>query len=142
MKKKTTEIISLLILIAIIITSLVLNFPEFLMGNYASIKNVIVTGLYIATWILVYIVGKGIKSKIILNFSLVFWVLNLILGIVVYANEKDIPVGWAIPLTALFGGQWYGIRYFYPNGFMAFSILVMTISLFMCIASYISFRKQ
>lgn len=127
-------------MLATIITALILNFKEFLKGDYANTKNIFVTGLYIAVWISIYIIGKSIKSKIILNLSLVFWVLNLILGIAIYANEKAIPVDWALPLSALFGGQWYGIMYFYPSGFMVFSIIIITVSLVMSIASYISFR--
>lgn len=52
-KMKNKTILLIVLPISTIILGLVLNFPEALMGSAASTKNLIVTLVYLATWILV-----------------------------------------------------------------------------------------
>ena len=109
------------------------------MGGYATLNNVIVTFTYLIIWISISIIGITVKARGIMKYCTVFWAINLILGIAICANEIEIPVGWALPLSALFGGQWYGITYFYGGSmkFMTFSIIIMLISLVMVAITYL-----
>lgn len=55
-----------------IIIGLVLNFPEYLTGTEATIKNLVVTIIYMAIWILVLLIGVKYKSMSIIKYSCVF----------------------------------------------------------------------
>lgn len=137
--KNTTAVIIIILSVLITIGSMILNFSEFLMGGYATLNNVIVTFTYLIIWVSISIIGVTVKARVIIKYCSVFWAINLILGIAFCANEIEIPVGWALPLSVLFGGQWYGITYFYGS-IMTFSIIVMLISLVMFTITYLSLR--
>ena len=111
MKNKGTLIT--ILSIATFIICMVLNFPEFKMGSFVTIKNVIVTFSYVAIWILVLIVGViGKKSGIVL-YSSVFWIITLFISILtVYINVTGNSANWALPFAILFLGQWYGLGFF------------------------------
>ena len=122
-KRILTVILSIALVILSIgtfIICLVMNFPEFQNGGSTVIKSVIVTSAYAVVWILVLIIGILIKTRGIVKYCLVFWMITLTISVfMVYINiVKNIgTIGGYIgnilfPLILLFAGQWYGIRFF------------------------------
>lgn len=141
MKSKTVAVIIITILISI--GCIVLNFPVFLMGSYATLKNVIVTFTYLAIWISISMISAITKREGLTEYCRIFWAINLILGIAFYGNSIE-PIswmfGWALPLSILFGGQWYGMMYFAKN-FVQLSIIITLISSGMFAITYISHKQ-
>ena len=66
MKNKLT--IAIILSIIGIISGMVLNFNEFLMGNPASMKNLLVALAYISIWIFVLIIGIRNKNRKIIGY--------------------------------------------------------------------------
>lgn len=88
-----------------------MNFQEFLMGSPATIKNMIVTFVYIVIWILVLIIGIKNKNRGIMKYCSVFWIIMMFLSILTgYVNITGAQVDWALPFAILLFGQWYGIN--------------------------------
>lgn len=137
---KHKAIISIILPLAIIIVGLVLNFPEFLMGSPATIKNVIVTFVYLATWILILTINAKSKTRGIMKYYSVFWIITLFFAILVgYVNVTEATINWAIPFVILFLTQWYGINFFVES-YLTISIIIVSISLLMFIATFLSKR--
>lgn len=119
----------------------VLNFPEFLMGNPANIKNLIVTFIYIVIWIIVLGIGIKIKNRGLIRYSSIFWLMTLFFALLTwYVNVTHVNVSWAIPFVILFLGQWYGINFF-VGSHLTTSIVIAFISLVMFISSSISLKR-
>jgi|BioPla2DNA2_1021312.scaffolds.fasta_scaffold36976_5 hypothetical protein len=74
--KNSKNIIVVLLSVIATIVAIVLNFNEFLMGNYASVKNLLVTFSYMAIWILVLIVGSKTEDCGIIKYCSIFWILD------------------------------------------------------------------
>ena len=127
-----------IICIVAIIGGMILNFQEFLMGSPATVKNLLVTVVYMSIWIFVLVVGLRDKNRAILTFISVFWIITLLVSFsIMYANATGASVDWALPLAILLGGQWYGIMFF-VGSFLTFSLVVAFISLVMFTASIIT----
>ncbi|WP_339217106.1 hypothetical protein [Ornithinibacillus sp. FSL M8-0202] len=139
MNKNT--IILIILPISIIILGIVLNFPEFLMGSPASIKNLIVTIVFFTVWILILgICFKAMNRKIMLCYS-AFWIFTLIIAtLTFYIRISEITLPEVIPLITLFLTQWYGTNYFVDSQ-LTTSIWVSFISLTMFIVTIISSIK-
>lgn len=139
MKNITAVIIILSTLISI--GGIILNFSEFLMGGPATIENVVVTIIYLTMWIFISIISVVFKARGIIKYCSIFWAINLLLGILSYANFIDIPVSGALafPFGIIFFGQLYGIRYFARN-YIAFSIVVIFIALVMFLITFTSLK--
>lgn len=111
-----------------IIGGIVLNFQEFLMGNPANEKNLIVTIVYVAIWMIIMFLGYSMKSSKLMMYCSVYWTATLIFSILtIYINATEATVNWAIPFVILFIGQWYGVMCFIDN-FLNASILITSIS--------------
>jgi hypothetical protein len=124
MKRKTILIV-ILSLVAVI-GCMVLNFQEFQKGSTANEKNLIVTFIYVATWLLVILLGSS--SKKLLKYFYVFWITTLFISLVnLYINVTDVTASWALPLVILLMGQWYGLMYF-TSKFMVATIVIAIIS--------------
>lgn len=137
--KNSKNIIVVLSVIATIV-AIVLNFNEFLMGNYASVKNLLVTFSYMAIWILVLIVGSKTEDCGIIKYCSIFWIITLLTAIVAwYANATDAIVDWAIPFVILFLGQWYGLAFF-THSSLTMSIIITFMSLGMLIITLMLFK--
>lgn len=133
---------TLIILPLFIITvSIALNFSEFLMGSPASIKNLIVTMVYLVTWIIVIKISSTTKKKGILKYYSIFWIITLFFAVVTgYVNVTETNADWAISFVILFLTQWYGIHFFVES-YLTASILIAFISLLMFITTFLSFKK-
>ena len=132
----------LLIILPIVNTTLglILNFKHSLMGS-PSIKNLIVTLVYLAIWVLVFSICTKTRNHIIMKFYAVFWIFTLSLAIItVYINLTEITVNAVLPLVILFLTQWAGIDYLVDNYLISF-VLVSFISLTMSFTSVHFIRK-
>jgi hypothetical protein len=133
MESKTIFLV--LLPISIIILGIVLNFQEFLMGSQVSIKNLIVSLVYLAIWIVAFRICSKIKNRIIMRCYSVFWLLTLILAMItVFVNLTEVNLSGAIPFVILFLTQWYGIDYFIDSHIITLT-LVSLVSLIMFIAT-------
>ena len=138
MNKKATAII--FSSIVNIIGGMALNFQEFLMGSPATVKNLIVTLVYLVIWILILTTGTKSNSRGIIQYCNIFWGIMLFLSIVtVYVNATGASADWALPLAVLLLGQWYGINFFIED-FLTSSIIIAVISLAMLIISIRSLK--
>lgn len=139
MKNKATTIIILSILT--IIGGMALNFQEFLMGSPATLKNLIVTFVYMAIWILILAISIKSKNRGIMKYCSVFWIITLILSILMgYVNVTGASIDWALPFAILLLGQWYGINFF-VRSFLTASIIMSFISLVMFTITFISLKR-
>lgn len=124
-----------------VIGGMILNFPEFLMGSTANIKNLIVTFTYIVIWIIVLGIGIKIKNRGLIKYSSVFWFITLLFALLLwYVNVTHADVSWAIPFVILFSSQWYGIHFFVGD-FLTTSIVITFISIVMLISTAILLKR-
>jgi hypothetical protein len=77
---KERKTISIIFPIFAIIVGIKFNFQEFLMGSPATVKNLIVTFVYIAIWTYVLTIRYKSKNKIMKYYS-AFWLLTLLFAI-------------------------------------------------------------
>jgi hypothetical protein len=132
--------ISIIFPIFAIIVGIKLNFQEFLMGSPATVKNLIVTFVYIAIW--TYVLTITSKNKIMKYYS-AFWLLTLLFAILtgfVNMTGANIDLAWAIPFVILLLTQWYGIELLIDN-FLISSIIISSLSLLMFIATVYSLKR-
>jgi hypothetical protein len=110
------------------IASMILNFPEFLMGSPATVKNIIVTLIYLISWIVFLIILLRSKTHGLIKYNLLFWLITFSLALLTYyANATEATLNWAIPFVIIFLGPWYGIRILTGN-FLILSVFIMLIS--------------
>lgn len=125
------QILTILGSICISIGCGILNFQEFLMGNPANVKHIVVTFLYIISWIIFIVMGVKLKSRMVLRYCLIFWLITLFAaGAAMYNNITGITFSLGLLLVALFLGQFYGIDYFVTS-YLDGSIIIVSISLIM-----------
>jgi len=82
MKNRITA--TIVLSIVAIIVGMALNFNDFLMGNPASMKNLLVTFAYITIWVLVLIIGIRNKNRGIMKYCSVFWIITLFISVVTW----------------------------------------------------------
>lgn len=139
MKNKVT--ISIIVPLFAIIVGLVLNFQEFLMGSPATVKNLIVTFVYIAIWIFILTITLKSKNRRNMKYYSAFWLLTLLFAILTgFVNVTGVNVDWAIPFVALLLTQWYGIELLVDN-FLITSIIISSFSLIMFIGTVFSLER-
>lgn len=110
---KHKALISISLPMIAIISGIYLNFPQFLMGSPANIKNLIVTIAYIIIWITALFIGTRSKNYIVMRIFFIFWIVTLVFSIVtVFINMAEIYAAWAVPFVILLLTQWYGIQFF------------------------------
>lgn len=137
---KNKSILTLILSYVAVIGGLIMNFQEFLMGHPATIKNLIVTLVYLTLWILILTIGIKIKNREVMKYCFVFWIITLFFAIITtYVNVTGATVNWALPFVALLLGQFYGITFFVKN-LLTSSILIAFISLVMVITNVISLK--
>lgn len=123
-----------------IIIGIVLNMPEFFKGSPATIKNLIVTVLYVGIWLIVLSLASRYKERKILKYYSVFWLFTLFFALLsVYINTVYFVANWAIPFVGLLLPQWYGIEIFAEN-LLITNITISSVSLIMFIATLISLK--
>ena len=123
------KVLFIIVPIFAIIVGLVLNFQESLMGSPATVKNLIVTFVYIAIWIFILIITIKSKNRRVIKYYAAFWLLTLLFAILtVFVNVTDVNVEWAIPFIALLLTQWYGIELLVDN-FLNTLIIISSLSL-------------
>jgi hypothetical protein len=79
---KCKALISISLSMIAIISGIYLNFPQFLMGSPANIKNLIVTLAYVIIWITALIIGIRSKNYMVMRCFYIFWIVTLIFSIV------------------------------------------------------------
>ena len=137
---KDNATVTIILSVITVICCMILNFQEFLMGNTATIKNLIVTVAYLSIWILILIIGTKIKSRGIMKYCSVFWSATFFFAIITaYINATGVTADLVIPFVILFLGQWYGIDYF-VGSFLFESIIIAFISLIMFTITVISLK--
>lgn len=137
---KNKAILTLILSYVAVIGGLIMNFQEFLMGHPATIKNLIVTLVYLTLWILILTIGIKIKNREVMKYCSVFWIITLFFAIITtYVNVTGATVNWALPFVALLLGQFYGITFFVKS-LLTSSILITFISLVMVITTVISLK--
>ncbi|MGI6423796.1 MAG: hypothetical protein ACOX2A_00785 [Tepidanaerobacteraceae bacterium] len=82
MKNRITA--TIVLSIVAIIVGMALNFNDFLMGNPASMKNLLVTFAYITIWVLVLIIGIRNKNRGIMKYCSVFLIITLFISVVTW----------------------------------------------------------
>ncbi|MDI9216721.1 hypothetical protein [Clostridium tertium] len=119
-----------------IITSLCLNFNEFLMGGPVKFKNIIVSIVYILIWPAIILLANWLKSKKLLKIFLGFWILDLILIVLMIIISKlDIYIPLIIPFILLCFGPMYGLDKFS-------SVIRTIISIFSCVFIYYLIKRK
>lgn len=127
--------------VIIIIVGLILNFPEFLMGNPATLKNIIVTVGYLVIWIFILSYASKVKNRTLMKFYSAFWLITLFFGILtVYVNSTEINAYWATPFVGLLLPQWYGIEYFVDN-LLVTAVIISSVSFVMSIATILLLQR-
>ena len=133
--------LSILLIVITFIVCLVLNFPASLMGDPATMTNVVVTFIYISVWILVMSIVSRNRNQFVLKFFLAFWLVNLFFAVLtVLVNMEILNAFWATPFVALLITQWYGIELFVDD-FLITAIIISAISLLFIFAALLSIRK-
>lgn len=126
---------------AITVSSIILNFNEFLVGSPATMKSIIVAFVYIAIWVIVIVTGGKVQSVKLIKYSIVFWLLTLLTAAaIMYANAADAIVDWAIPFAILFISPLYGLDIFADN-FLITSIIIAVLSLVMISIAVSALRR-
>ena len=128
-------ILCLVLPIFIMVFGLTVNFYEFLSGSPATIKNLIVTFVYMSIWVTCLVIALNAESLALMRFYSIIWLLTLgIAGLTAYINYTDTTVnfGWAIPFAVLFLAQWIGLN-FLIDSYLVLSLIISIISLIMFI---------
>lgn len=109
---KYKALISITLSMLAIISGIYLNFPQFLMGSPANIKNLIVTMAYVFIWVTALIIAIKSKNYMVMKYFYIFWIVTLIFSIVTaFINMAEIYAAWAVPFVILFLTQWYGTTF-------------------------------
>lgn len=138
--KKTMTLIFLSIIL--VLGCMYLNFENFLYGSPATVKNLIVTFLYIVSWGIILIIGIKDSDYKFMIYSCIFWLIILLLSILtIYVNITDASADWAIPFVILLLGQWYGFKFFLSS-YVVSSIITALISLIIIVSVVISTKRK
>lgn len=126
-----------------VVLGITLNFFEFLSGSPTTLKNLTVTSVYFAFWIISMVIAYETENKALMRFYTVIWILTLgFAGLTAFINYTDTTAdfSWAIPFVALLLPQWVGID-FIVDSFFATSIIIMVISLTFLISTTSILRR-
>lgn len=127
--------------IATYIICLALNITVFISEIPITMKNVIVTLIYIIVLILATILEIINKNRKIVKYLSMFWFATLFSGVLlVYVNTVGLTPRWMIPFMVLFISPWCGMEYFVNSNILN-AIIITFISLVMLIITIIS-RKH
>ncbi len=141
MKNRAAAAMIIIATITAVIVGAVLNFPEFSMGSPATLRNLIVTILYLTIWIIVIRICTKNKNRGIVIYCSAFWFITLLLSILtVCVNATEVHAAWAIPFVILFLNQLYGIR-FLAGSLLNTSIIIAFISLVIFFNTVISYQR-
>lgn len=126
----------------LVFSSVFINFPEHLMGDTATIKNLVVTLAYSFGWVGIILVSITNNNDRFLLFSRYFWLLTLISALIsIYVNVTSIEAMWALLPVVIFLTPWYGLRYFISS-FIGLSSITALFSLFVIVTLIIRVRSN
>ncbi|MCB2340230.1 hypothetical protein [Clostridium estertheticum] len=129
--------------VATYIICLVLNIAVFISDIPITMKNVIVTLIYISVLILATILEIIIKNIKIVKYLSMFWFATLFSGVLlVYINTINtigLTPHWMTPFMVLFISPWCGLGYFVNSNILN-AIIITLISLIMFIITVISLK--
>lgn len=140
-KKFAVQTITILLIIFAFIVCLILNFPDSLMGHTPTIKNLVVTVVYITIWVFVLSIASRNKDRVMMKYYSVFWLITLFFAILtVLVNAAVFNAHWATPFIALLLTPWYGIELMVDN-FLITSVIISSVSLILFIAILLSLKR-
>ncbi len=115
MMEKSKKIVIALFTITITSIAIYLNWDNSLMGTAATSFNMVVTTIYLLSWVLFSFCWGVIKDFRYYKFMLIYWGIHLFCFVLV-TIAKDMA-SLIIPLMIWFGSPSYGLEYFYdfPN---------------------------
>ncbi|MCB2340239.1 hypothetical protein [Clostridium estertheticum] len=126
--------------IAAYIICLALNITVFISEIPITMKNVIVTLIYIIVFILATILEIINKNRKIVKYLSMFWFATLFSGVLlVYVNTVGLSPHWMIPFMVLFISPWCGMEYFVNSNILN-AIIITFISLVIFIITIISLK--
>jgi hypothetical protein len=134
-EKERKPIISIILSLLAIIGCFAANFPEYMMGTPATLKNVVVTALYIVLWIYAFYFAKYNNRRKTWWFYFIFWGLTLASAIMyLYVTLTDRLADGYMFAGIAFIGQFYGLGFFLGTSIVFYSAII-AISVIMTIAS-------
>ena len=111
------------------------------MGHTPTIKNLVVTVVYITIWVFVLSIASRNKDRVMMKYYSVFWLITLFFAILtVLVNAAVFNAYWATPFIALLLPQWYGIELMVDN-FLITSVIISSVSLILFIAILLSLKR-
>lgn len=140
MERKVT--LSILLITITFIVCLVLNFPDALMGNAPTIRNAIITFVFVSIWIFVFFIVLRNKNQAVMKFFLLFWLVTLFFAVLTaLANGEIIDATWATAFIALLITPWYGIELL-TDDFLITAIIISIISVLFIFSAGLSLAKS
>jgi hypothetical protein len=134
-ERERKPIISIIFSLVAITGCFAVNYPEYMMGTPATIKNAIVTALYIVLWIYAFYYAKYNNRRKTWWFYFIFWGLTLACAIMyLYAILTDGLADWYMFMGIALIGQFYGLGFFLGTSIVFYSAII-AIALIMTIAS-------
>ena len=127
---KMKKVLLIVLTILAILGGNILNLREFINDYWpVNTSNVIVTAIYVATWIIVISISIKYRYIRIVKAYSVFWLITLIhaLLILIY-KATGVNFGWAILSYILFICPWYGLHY-YIRDMLIIGILISICSI-------------
>lgn len=135
--KKNREIIYILTLI---VSTIVLNFKNFVSKGQSSILSFIISILYIVLWF--YIIQKTKKNFLFFEYSTFFWIITTLVSISYYFIYS---IGYSgeyfAPIALIFISEIYSIGDFlFPYSIYKVYV-IMIISVSFSLVSYLKFKE-
>jgi len=116
-----------------------INFPEYLMGSPATLKNLLITLGYLGMWIV--IPTREFSPGGRFSFML-FWGGTLLIALVTaWVSVTGGSAVWAILPALPLLGPWYGLMFF-ASDYSVMAALVALFSLGMAVKGFSGFRKK
>lgn len=117
------------------------------MGDPPTIKNLVITILYLAIWVFVILVAMQYRNRTAMKYYLAFWLLTLCFAIAVILVNMGIFEAfwiatdlWLTIFVALFITPWYGVNLF-AEGYFVYPMIISSISLILVITTAFSLKR-
>ncbi|QHJ69127.1 hypothetical protein [Planococcus halotolerans] len=125
-----------------VVMGIFINFPNFLIGNQATVLNLIVTAAYILIWIFAISIAWQLKNRLLMISFAAFWLTTLFFGVLtIFVSMVEFDTSWALIFVGLLLPQWYGIELF-TDDFLISAVIISAISLMIFIGTVSSFFRK
>lgn len=126
-------------LFTVIITliAIYINWSEFLMGNRATVMNLITSTVFMLLW-LIYSFYWGVKQeKTYKKFILVYWGINILSFLMILiVSQSEFSSLFLLPFSIWYGGPVYGFSYLLKSNISMLIIITAPLGL---MVSYLGF---